>query len=65
MKVFASVPKSQNLREYIMIDIVKTRLVLNRIALAKDPLSLMREIVLESGGTWIDTAFVNMAFCLK
>tara|TARA_B100000787_G_C16080142_1_gene244054 strand:- start:564 stop:710 length:147 start_codon:yes stop_codon:yes gene_type:complete len=48
-----------------MVDIVKTRLVLNRIAHAKDQLSLMRELVLESGGTWIDTASVNMAFCLK
>ena len=48
-----------------MINIVKIRLVLIHIAHAKDPLSLMRELVLESGGTWIDTAFVNMAFCLK
>ena len=48
-----------------MVDIVKTRLVLNRIAHAKDPLSLMRELVLESGGTWIDTATVNMALLFE
>ena len=45
-----------------MIDIVKTRSVLNRIAHAKDPLSLMRKLVLESGGTWIDAATVNIAY---
>ena len=48
-----------------MIDIVKTRLVLNRIAHAKDPLGLMRELVLESGGTWIDAATVDMAYLFE
>jgi len=48
-----------------MIDIAKTRSVLNRIAHAKDPLSLMRELVLESGGTWIDAATVDMAYLFE
>ena len=48
-----------------MIDIVKTRSVLNRIAHAKDPLKLMRRLVLESGGTWIDAATADIPFCLK
>ena len=48
-----------------MINIVKIRLVLIHIAHAKDPLSLMRELVLESGGTWIDTATVNMALLFE
>jgi len=48
-----------------MIDIVKTLSVLNRIAHAKDPLSLMRELVLESGGTWIDAATVDMAYLFE
>ena len=48
-----------------MVDIVKTRLVLNRIAHAKDPLSLMRELVLDSGGSWIDAATVEMAYLFE
>jgi hypothetical protein len=48
-----------------MIDIDKTRSVLNRIAHAKDPLGLMRELVLESGGTWIDAATVDTAFLFE
>ena len=48
-----------------MIDIGKTRSVLNRIAHAKDPLGLVRELVLESGGTWIDTATVDMAYLFE
>jgi hypothetical protein len=48
-----------------MINIDKTRSVLNRIAHAKDPLGLMRELVLESGGTWIDAATVDMAFLFE
>ena len=48
-----------------MIDIEKTRSVLNQIAHAKDPLGLVRELVLASGGTWIDTATVNMAFLFE
>ena len=48
-----------------MIDIDKTRLVLNRIAHAKDPLGLMRELVLESGGSWIDAATVDMAYLFE
>ena len=48
-----------------MIDVEKTRSVLNQIAHAKDPLGLVRELVLASGGTWIDTATVNMAFLFE
>jgi hypothetical protein len=48
-----------------MIDIEKTRSVLNQIAHAKDPLGLVRELVLASGGTWIDTATVNIAFLFE
>ena len=48
-----------------MIDIVKARSVLTEIAHAKDPLGLMRELVLESGGTWIDAATVDMAFLFE
>ena len=48
-----------------MIDIDKTRLVLNRIAHAKDPLGLMRELVLKSGGSWIDAATVDMAYLFE
>ena len=48
-----------------MIDVEKTRSVLNQIAHVKDPLGLARELVLASGGTWIDTATVNMAFLFE
>ena len=48
-----------------MIDVDKTRLVLDQIAHAKDPVSLVRELVLESGGTWIDAATVDMAFLFE
>ena len=48
-----------------MIDVEKTRSVLNQIAHAKDPLGLVRELVLVSGGTWIDTATVDMAFLFE
>ena len=48
-----------------MIDIDKTRSVLDQIAHAKDPLGLVRELVLASGGTWIDTATVDMAFLFE
>ena len=48
-----------------MIDIEKTRSVLNQIAHAKDPLGLVRKLVLASGGTWIDTATVDMAFLFE
>jgi hypothetical protein len=51
--------------ERTMIDIDKTRLVLDQIAHAKDPLGLMRELVLESGGTWIDAATVDRAFLFE
>ena len=44
-----------------MIDVDKTRSVLDQIAHAKDPLGLVRELVLASGGTWIDAATVDMA----
>ena len=42
-----------------MIDIDKTRLVLDQITRAKDPLGMVRELVLASGGTWIDVATIN------
>ena len=48
-----------------MIDIDKTRLVLDQIAHAKDPLGLVRELVLDGGGTWIDTATVDMALLFE
>ena len=48
-----------------MIDVDKTRLVLDQIAHAKDPLGLVRELVLASGGTWIDTATVDMAYLFE
>ena len=48
-----------------MIDVDKTRLVLDQIAHAKDPLGLVRELVLASDGTWIDAATVDMAFCSR
>ena len=48
-----------------MIDVDETRLVLDQIAYAKDPLGLVRELVLASGGTWIDTATVNMAYLFE
>jgi hypothetical protein len=48
-----------------MIDIDKIRSVLNRIAHAKDPLGLMRELVVESGGTWIEAAIVDMAYLFE
>ena len=48
-----------------MIDVDKTRTVLDQIAHAKDPLGLVRELVLASGGTWIDAATVDMAFLFE
>ena len=48
-----------------MIDVDKTRLALDQIAHAKDPLGLVRELVLASGGTWIDTTTVDMAFLFE
>ena len=48
-----------------MIDVDKTRLALDQIAHAKDPLGLVRELVLASGGTWIDTATVDMAYLFE
>tara|TARA_B100000768_G_scaffold130800_1_gene121480 strand:+ start:43 stop:192 length:150 start_codon:yes stop_codon:yes gene_type:complete len=45
--------------ESTMIDIDKTRLVLGQIAHEKDPLGLVRELVLASGETWIDVATIN------
>ena len=37
-----------------MIDVDKTRAVLEQIAFSKDPVGLMRELVLDGDGTWID-----------
>ncbi len=48
-----------------MIDIVKTRSLLDQIALAKDPLGLLRERVVRSSGTWIETANMDMAFLFE
>ena len=48
-----------------MIDVDKTRAVLDQIAHAKDPVGLLRELVLDGGGTWIDTATVDMAFLFE
>ena len=48
-----------------MIDVDKTRAVLEQIALSKEPVGLMRELVLDGGGTWIDTATVDMAFLFE
>ena len=48
-----------------MLDVDKTRTVLDQIAHAKDPLGLVRELVLASGGTWIDTTSVDMAFLFE
>ena len=48
-----------------MIDVDKTRAVLEQIALSKDPVGLMRELVLDGGGTWIDAATVDMAFLFE
>jgi len=48
-----------------MIDVEKTRSVLDRIAHAKDPVGLVRELVLASDGTWIDAATVDMAFLFE
>ena len=44
-----------SLEECTMIDVEMTRAVLEQIALSKDPVGLMRELVLDDGGTWIDT----------
>ena len=48
-----------------MIDVDKTRSVLDQIAHAKDPVGLVRKLVLASGGTWIDTATFDMAFLFE
>ena len=48
-----------------MIDVDKTRSILKQIAHAKDPVGLMRELVLASGGTSIDAATVDMAFLFE
>jgi hypothetical protein len=51
--------------ESTMIDVDKTHSVLDQIAHAKDPVGLVRELVLASGGTWIDVATVDMAFLFE
>ena len=48
-----------------MIDVEKTRSVLDQIAHAKDPVGLVRKLVLASGGTWIDAATVDMAYLFE
>ena len=51
--------------ESTMIDVDKIRSVLDQIAQAKDPVGLVRELVLASGGTWIDAVAVDMAFLFE
>ena len=51
--------------ESTMIDIDKASSVLDQIAQAKDPVGLVRELVLASGGTWIDAVAVDMAFLFE
>ena len=51
--------------ESTMIDIDKASPVLDQIAQAKDPVGLVRELVLASGGTWIDAVAVDMAFLFE
>jgi hypothetical protein len=48
-----------------MIDVDKIRSVLDQIAQAKDPVGLVRELVLASGGTWIEAVAVDMAFLFE
>ena len=48
-----------------MIDIAKIRSVLDQIAHAKEWLSLVRGLILESGGNWIDIATVDIAFLFE
>ena len=48
-----------------MIDIDKASSVLDQIAQAKDPVGLVRELVLASGGNWIDAVAVDMAFLFE
>ena len=48
-----------------MIDIVEICSVLDQISLATDSLSLVQQLVLESGGTWIDGATVDLAFLFE
>ena len=51
--------------ESTRIDVDKTRSVLDQISHAKDPVGLVRELVLASCGTWIDAATVDMAFLFE
>ena len=48
-----------------MIDVDKTCLALDQISHAKDPFGLVRELVLASGGTWIDAATIDMAYLFE
>ena len=48
-----------------MIDIDKAISFFKQIAHAMDPVGLVRELVLASGGTWIDAATVDMAFLFE
>ena len=48
-----------------MIDVDKIRSVLDQIAQAKDPVGLVRELVLASGGTLIEAVAVDMAFLFE
>ena len=51
--------------ESTRIDVDKTRSVLDQIAQAKDSVGLVRELVLASGGNWIDAVTVVMAFVFE
>ena len=48
-----------------MIDIDKVSSVLDQIAHAMDPVGLVRELVLASGGTLIEAVAVDMAFLFE
>ena len=48
-----------------MIDVNNARDILDKFAFSKDPVSLVREVVLDSGGTQIDAATVDKAFLFE
>ena len=48
-----------------MIEVDKTRAVLQQISCAKDPISLVRELVVDTGGTWVDADAVDMALIFE
>ena len=48
-----------------MIEVDKTRAVLQQISCARDPISLVRELVLDTGGIWVDADVVDMALIFE